>query len=218
MNFTELQDRLKFILNFNDTQTDQDFTNARIKQALNFSYESEINRAQAEGSRRYFRAVREIEWVADELTYTLAYPLDQRGLIRITDITNTDPGYALVFDENGFHGDVFWKDRNTIQWGTQGPNAGKTLRVEFYTRPIAMVEDNDEPELIPPQFRELLLWSAACWLRDIADDDMGTPQSWQRRLDEWRIDFWKYLSRGRPTDDVPAVTNTYPDDGVGLVY
>jgi hypothetical protein len=216
MNYTELQDRLKFVLDFNDTQTDGAFTAARIKQALNMAYEREVNKANEEGSQRYFKGTVEFVWPSAQLTYQLTPPLSKRGLIRITDVTESDPGRRIVFSENGLNGDVFWKDRNTMQWGTQGPGANRTLRAEYFAKPWPMDADDDEPDLIPEQFHELLVWSAAVFLRTVADE--SPPMRWVSERDEFRIDFWKYLSRGRPMSDVPTVSNTYPDSEVGFSY
>jgi len=216
MNFTELQNRLKFVLDFNDTQTDGAFTATRVKQALNLAYEREVFKAEAEGSRRYFKTTTSFTWPAGQLTYALTAPLSQATIIRMSDVTSTDPGYNLVFSEQGFSGDLHWKDRKTIQWGTTGPGSAKTIRVEYYPRPTELVEDEDELEMIPVQFHELLVWSAAVFLRTVADE--RPPQHWVNERDEFRIDFWKFLSQGRPISDTPTITNSHPDSDAGFVY
>lgn len=71
-----------------------------------------------------------------------------------------------------------------------------------------MSSDSDTPELIPAEYHELIVWSAACDLKSIGDE--AAPAEWMQTRNEFRIDLWKYVSRGRPLDDVPQV---YPEQG-----
>lgn len=214
MNFVELQDRLNFVLNSDDSQTHQDFSAVRKKQALNYAGRTETNKAQVEGSRLWFKTTIDISWPASQTTLQLSSTISQRGIIRITDITNTNPGYELVFSENGFSGDVFWLNRTTLQWGTSGPSEAKTLRVEYFPIWSDLAQDDDEPELIPEQHQDLLIWSAAIFLFEVAEQE--APIAWHNIRHELRIDFWKYLSRGRPMSDVPTVRHRM--DEVGFTY
>lgn len=215
MDFGTLRNRLAFVLNFNDGQTDQDFSSDRLKQALNHAYMREVEKAKQEGSRRFFLAQQEISWAAGAVTLVLPVGVKRKQLIRVMDVTNDAIGGQLMFSESGLTGDVFWKDRETLQWGTQGPGAAKTLRVFYYAVPVDLVNDADEPELVPDQFHELLVWSAACWLRTIADE--GAPNSWRAQLEELRYDFWKYISRGRPVDDEQTIRQRDSDLNSELV-
>ena len=216
MNFTELQNRLAFVLNFNDTQTDSEYTTARLKQSLNYAYEREVIKAEEEGSKVWFKSTMKVTWPKSQLLLTPPEPLKQSNLIKIEDITNTNPGVRLSLSADGLAGDIHWADRNTLQWSTVGPSSARSLRFHYYARATEMSEDEDIPELIPPQFHEMIVWSAAIFLRDIADE--SAPGAWQRRLQDWQIDFYKYLSRGRPTSDVVTVDNTYSDGDAGFIY
>ena len=203
MNFDELQDRVGFVLNFNDGQADQDFTAARIKQAINYAYNREIQKAMLEGSRRFFRATQDVTWAASSVTLTLPAGVAKKALIRIADVTSDAIGAQLLFSENGLTGDVFFKDRSTLQWGTSGPSSAKTLRFVYYETPLDMIDDDDEPDIMPEAFHELLVWSAAIWLRTVGDE--SAPTEWRRELMELQIDFYKHVSLGRPQDDEPTV-------------
>ena len=202
MDYVTIKDQLDFYLNNDSTATGADFTAARLKQAINFAYREEVRSAVNEGSRRWYMTTQQLTWPASQLTLALPPGLSQKGLIRIEDVTNADPGAEILFDVTGWRGGIFWKDRNTIQWGSQGPAAAVTLRVLFFAEPTPLDKDGDEPDLIPSAFHDLIALSAAIWLRSVADEP---PASWMRMRQDMRADLYKFLSKGKPMDDVPRV-------------
>lgn len=214
--FLYLQNEVKDLINFNSSQTDQDFTTAQLKKAINRAYVREVNKAKQEGLQKYFHAYTDLTWLSGDVTFTVPDSIRHNALIKVEDVTTSDPGHKIVFDDNGFSGDVFWRDRNTLQWGTAGPSEDKTLRFEFYAEPTDMVSDDDEPDLVPPQHREIIVWSAGVDLRRRADE--GSPQEWLAELHELRITYYKSMSLGKPFQDYPAIKNSYPDAEVGFVY
>lgn len=203
MNFGELQNRLSFILNFNDGQVDEDFNLLRIQQALNYAYNREVQKAMLEGNREYWKACQNLVWPAGQITLALPAIIKKKALISIHDITSNEVGDQLYFDKEGLTGQVFFKDSSTLQWGTQGPGSSVTLRFYYLASPETMMADVDEPELIPDAFHEVIVWSAATWLKAIADDVV--PDSWLQQLYDIRLDFWKYVSLGRPRSAVPQI-------------
>ncbi len=213
MNFVDLQDRLAFVLNFNDGQADQDFSSTRLKQALNFVYAEEVHKAQQEGGRRWFREFTDITWTASSVTYTLPASIDAHEVLRFVDITDTNPGTRLQFSPEGLSGDLHVRDRKTLQWGTSGPASDRTIRVFYYALPVDMVADLDEPELIPDSFREILVWAAAVRLRVIGDEE--APRAWVTQLNTLREDYWKAISRGWPMDEVTTIAQAESDVELG---
>jgi len=203
MDFKTLQDEVSELLNFNSSQTDQDFTTTQIKKAINRAYAREYRKARQEGLRQWFSSVTEITWLSGAVTLSLPGSVKRNQISRIIDVTNSDPGYPLVFDDSGFLGDVHWKDRNTLQWGTEGPGENRTLRVEYMAEPGEMSADEDEPDLIAPDHHELIFYSAAIDLRTRADE--VAPQSWAMERQELRMDFYKDVSRGRPHNTVTVI-------------
>ena len=204
MDFSALITRTKLWLNFNDDQADLDYTEAQIKAGLNMAYSEEVSKAKAEGSQRWFSAVTEHTWSSGEVTYTVPAPLNRIAVRRIMDVTNdAEPGSQVLFSETGAQGEVFWKDRNTLQWGSTGPGQDTTLRFIYVASPEELVNDIDVPELVPDEFHELLPLSAAILLRGMADE--SPPPWWVSKQDDYRLDYWKFVSRGRPLDDIPSV-------------
>ena len=59
MDFKAMQDEVAELLNFNSAQTDQDFTTAQIKKAINRGYAREYRKARQEGVREWFSGYRE---------------------------------------------------------------------------------------------------------------------------------------------------------------
>ena len=60
MNFKELQDEVSELINFNSLQSDQDFSAAQIKNAVNRAYAREYRKARQEGTRSFFFAYRDL--------------------------------------------------------------------------------------------------------------------------------------------------------------
>ena len=199
----ELEDELEDLLNVTPGTSDQDFTSDGLRKALNRANAREVRRAKLESDKNWFKVVEEVTWEADAVTYKLPTTLRSRDIIKVADVTASNPGYDIIFDESGYAGDVFWKDYKTLQWGRTGPGEDKTLQFTYYASAVPMFLESDEPDLIPPEHREILLWSAGIDLRRRADEK--APREWQEALDECRLDLWKTLSRGRPTDYPPIV-------------
>lgn len=204
MNFQELQDRTKFLLNFNDNQVGEDFTATRIKQAINFAYKREVGRAQLEGGSRHFQQLIDKTWSSGETTYTLPADLVRKQILRIQDATDSTVGTPLL-------NTVFFKDRSTLQWGIAGPGSDRTVRFTIVADAEELVADGDIPVLIPEPYQEIIIWAAAIFLRQAADE--GTPQEWRLELSELRMDFIKWLSRGHPLDN-EAPGTTVDDFGI----
>jgi hypothetical protein len=209
MDFKTLQDEVSELLNFNSTQTDQDFTTTQIKKAINRAYAREYRKARQEGLRQWFSSVTEITWLSGAVTLSLPGSVKRNQISRIIDVTNSDPGCQLMVDDNGFLGDVHWKDRSTLQWGSEGPSSNRTLRVEYMAEPEEMSADDDVPELIAPDHHELIFYSAAIDLRTRADE--VSPQSWAMERQELRMDFYKDVSRGRPHSTVTVIRSGNED-------
>lgn len=220
MDFKELQDEVSELLNFNSTQTDQDFTTAQIKRAINRAYRREYNKARHEGSRRYFQAVTEFTWSADQVTLTLPSNIRRAQLISLEDITDNASGTRIVVYDGGdpptgtpawveqnFREDIRWKDRNTLQWGNNGPGSARTLRAAFFPEPESLSEDQDSPDLVGPAHHELIFYSAAIDLRTRADE--AAPNEWMREVMSLRVDFHKDVSRGRPTLDGQTIEHIF---------
>lgn len=222
MNFKELQDEVSELINFNSLQADQDFSATQIKNAINRAYAREYRKARQEGIRSFFFAYRDLTW--DNGSLTMSLPEGMRGaqICKITDVTDdsSGSGYHIVVYDGGdppegspswtsqsFSGAVFWKDRNTLQWGTSGPSEDKTLRFEFMAEPEKMANDDDVPELIPSDHHELIFYSASIDLRTRADE--MAPPSWMSEREELRMDFYKDVSRGRPHTSVTSIDFVY---------
>lgn len=202
MNFLEIQDEVKDLLNFTSGTADQDFTDLQIRRSINRRYAREVAVAQQHGGMTWFHKVQEFTWETSDVTLTLPSELDGANIIMFEDVTDSDPG-------DGLPSGVFWKDNRTLQWGDAGPTSDRTLRLTYMARPLEMASDNDAPELIPAHLRMLLVWSAAIYLKWKAEET--APNDWKSELEEHRLDYWKYISRGRPFLGQGARVNKWPD-------
>jgi len=169
---------------------DQDFTETQVKKAINSRYALECLHGQQQGRRTWFHRVQSFTWAASSTTLVLPPSVSQAGIMTFEDITDRDPGYPLPSL-------VFWLDSRTLQWGDTSPGSARTIRATYFARPVDMVSGSDEPELIPPEYHMLLVWSAAIYLRQKADE--GAPPAWLEQLNEERLNYWKAISRPRPS-------------------
>lgn len=206
MNFGELKDETSELLNFNSGQTDQDFTAAQIGSAVNRAYRREYVRARQEGVKEWFILTTDITWAAAAATVTVASSLQGAQIIKIMDITSGLPGTEMIFSDTADVGDLSWKDRVTLQWGTTGPASQKTLRIIYFPVSEKMTSDSDVPALVSEEHHELIFYSAAIDLRNRADE--MAPQAWLFERESLRQDYWKDISRSRPHSDVVGVAKT----------
>lgn len=200
----DLRSELAFLLSVEEDSADQAFQTTRLNKAVQYAYEHEVRQAKLEGQSRWFKANANLSWPASQVTFVLPQVISKAGIIQIWDITHSDPGIQLSVRDGPYQSEIHWLNHSTLQWGDVGPSEAKTLRVDYMAVAEWLAGDDDEPLLVPPEYHWLLVWSAACFLRTVGDE--SAPQQWERTLAEFRIDYWKYLSRGRPYSDVPAMT------------
>src|SRR5690606_20470680 len=121
-----------------------------------------------------------------------------KSIIAVFDLSQGEPGSSFVVlnrEQDG--GDAWWLNYNTLHWRhITGPDFERTLKFEYEAVAETLSADEDEPLYIPTQFHDLIVISAEHWLRTKADEE--APRSLQQELAEWRTEFWKFLSKGRP--------------------
>jgi len=202
INLTRLRFLLSQKLTFNSAQTDQDFAgpssnrNAILDEYLFEAYTEEVNLAKIEVGYNPFLFRSTLTWSASSQTLMIPRRLLDHQIYRIDDETDSTPGQVLwIGTDGGRTTTVAWRDRDTLQWGTTGPASARTLTAFYSGMANKMTEATQEPDLIPPQYRHLLVWSAAIIGRMEADE--MAPPSWLQRRDELRRQFWLLLSRGQ---------------------
>lgn len=196
MNLTTLRDHVNFILDNNDLQADASFSTARMNDAINWAYQEEMSDAQLEGGMAWFFTTTDVAWPAEQVTLPLPAGIQQENIIEVHNVTDNDPGKPVVIGGPGTSARLHWKDRLTLQWGEDGPTTAQTLRFFYYAVPSTLVEDEDLPELMPPQFHKLIALSAVVFLMEIADRE--APALILRRQRKLQAMLQKYVSRPRP--------------------
>lgn len=204
MNRSELVSKIKFYININDGQTDQDLSDVRLIELLNDKYKELVVRAKQEGLSTHFRKITTDTWTGSEVTYTLPAGIQNQELITIRDITAGSPGYALDVAPMGGNSALSWQTRNVLQWQPSGPASDVDLEIYYTAVAEELLSDEAEPALIPPEHQTLLVWATAIEYRVIADDQV--PRGWQERFMELEANWHKSLSRGKPWDNEPWVS------------
>jgi len=214
MFFNELQDLVGLMLNFTPNQTDADFTTVQVKAALNRAYDREVRAGKLRGHNAYFKSQTTLTWPASTQDMTLNALMKRSQWVRLEDITNSAQASLIEVGSAANEALVYLLDRSTLRWGSEGPFSERTLRLTYLASAEELIEDEDEPQLIPPEYHELLAYSAAIELRAFADEEI--PSAWQKRYLQFQMEFWKLVTKGRPHigGDV-TVINRYPDDTAG---
>ncbi len=210
MIFSELVDLAILIDNANPTQTDARWPRETYKKALNQAYQDELDLGIENGLGVFFRRYVDFTWPASQPNLSAPATLRGRLIEQIADITNNTPGAPLAFSFFGEGGGIYWLDNETLRWENNGPGSARTLRAHYMPAADTLVNDTDIPSLIPTQHHSLLAWSAVAWLRTIATQ--GIPTKMEEKLSEKRGRFWKMMTRGRPTSQVPSIRR---DRGIG---
>lgn len=209
MDLGELKVELQTMLSLTPGRRQQDFTPTILQSALNKSYTREVNLAKNEGLNKYFLATQDITWSSGEVTLAVPKFMQRTGIISILDVTGGGVGSAIQFSDNGFPGGIFWADRKTLQYSTSGPGSDLSLRIRYFVIPEVLQDDGDIPDILPDDYHDLIVWTAAIRLRRIADGK--APVEWGYERDELRMDYHKYISRGRPNSDVPWISPSDTD-------
>lgn len=217
MNRKQLRSELAFLLNFTEGDADQDFAKARLNKLLDRAYNLEVERAKLSAGKDYFKGVSaNFTWTVSTQTLALPSALEGVSIIDVVDITAGEPGTALefAFGYGTSGGDVFWKDKDTLQWtAVGGPGSARTLRAVYEQRAADLQDDETEPDLVPSQFHWLIVWTAAILGRSTADD--MAPGDWRLEQREMRLDFYKHVSKGRPLSNSPRIQSQR--DGSGFL-
>lgn len=196
MQLGDLRTLLSTVLNFNAGQTNQDFSTAQLTQALNLAYNRIVVDAQQHGSKRFFAKTVQFTWPASQVSYNLTDVINFTSLIALRDVTDAQGGVGTPLT-------VWWKEHNKLQWGTTGPASDRTIEVHYYASAETMVGDGESPSLVPPEFHEFIVWDAAIWLREMADEQ--APQAFEKNRMTWEQRYLKHVMLGRPQEDTPRV-------------
>ena len=206
MNRGEMRSDLSFIVNVDEGTANQDFSTSRLNKAIQWCYDEEVRKAKLRGQVRWFKKTAQITWPASQVRLKLPTSLSKRNLVGLWDFTNADPGYPIVVRETSLDGgDCWWFDNDTLQWGTTGPSSAVTVHIEYLEDAEFLASDSNEPDLIPTDYHKMIVWGAAVFLRAVGDE--APPAFWVQQHSELQMDYWKFLSKGRPFTDGPSVQN-----------
>lgn len=209
MNRGQLRQELSFLLNAEENAADQAFNTSRLNKALDQAYEREWERAKLHANLEHAKMYTSYDWPAAQFRLALPDALAHKTIIDIYDITNGEPGSLLTV-----RADYIWADRGTLQWcSTSGPSSALVIRLFYEAVAEPLLNDEAVPVLVPPQFHQLLVWSAGCMLRTGADET--APASWLVERDDLRIDCYKHLSRGKPLSAPPTMGGSMGTSGSG---
>lgn len=215
-NLGQIRGKVSYLVNFNPGQTDQDFRgpaaypNQRLNDAINEAYTEEVILGKQNGSRDFFRSTHSMTWTADAATMPIPAAVKGKDIEAIRDDSSQTPGPIVVLWSGITDGAGLFKvDTDTWGWYPT-PSSERTLTILYVGSAAEMEQDDQEPVLIPQDYRDLLVWSAAIILKLIADEKV--PKSWQERQEQLRWQWWKTLSMGSPHQyPAPSIRHMYGD-------
>jgi hypothetical protein len=214
----ELRDRLSWMIDFNATQTDQDFRgpsskpNKRVDDELNLAYRREVEEAK-KVRELWFLRLHQFTWPASAATLDIPEGLVDKRIFRIRDNTDHAVGPILEIWDQGSNGTGFYiYDNDTWGW-YPAPSSARTLVAEYLADATWMKAATDQPSLIPKRHREMIPLSAAINMHRTAPiTDTATFTSWEAHLAQLRFNWHKEIARGKVAEHPPArIRNAYPD-------
>jgi len=192
-----LQARIADKLDFNSSQADSDFSASQTLNLLNEAYDQEVNKGKTAGSKLYFIQTETFTWTGSAVTYDLTSnsDLDDLDIFGFYDITDDANAPREV--------NPYWRDRDTLVWESRpGPGTDRTIRVLYLAHAEELTLGTQEPLLVPPAHRWLLVWTAAILGREEADE--MAPQSWYSRQSDLRLSWYKEI-QSRPRNIAAGV-------------
>lgn len=192
-------------------QTDQDFNSLNdayyhLDDALTEAYHLEVNEGKVKASSENFKETEQVTWLSGAVTFSFPTFIQPHNILELYDVSDDGLGRLLILGRRSSGQTIFWKRRDLLQWGSEGPTSDVTLEVTYVAIAQTLKTPLQEPELIPYEFRDLLTWSAACILA--AKAEQKPPYEWKEKRDEWRSSWYTAMSRGRPMhQNVPRIRN-----------
>ena len=170
-----------------------------IDDGINEAYKIIILDAAQGVDPDFFKVSDTITWKGSQLSYKLPPGLNRVTEMSILDITGGLPGRQITPTAGyNFSQEVYWTTLDTLNWGNSGPDADAILLITHRAVPQDLVMSDDEPRLLPWEYRDLLHWKAAAvTLMERLGDDV--PQRIDEHITEWTWKFHTALANA-PTD------------------
>lgn len=211
----ELEDFTRLILLPNSRQsTNGTFITSDLTAAVQRAYEREWIKFRAVATKSQCVMSTTFTWPAGEVAFQVPRILQNRRVHSLFDITDNPTGIGLRTV-------VYFEDLTKLmRWpstvGTPGtgPFRDTLFRALFFPNVETLDSPDQSPELIPPDHHQLLGWSAAVELVEIANGDSSAPATWRDRLTDLQTDYWQECK-------VPVLADRariMPDDAVDFFY
>lgn len=214
MNLADFRTRVKWLLNFNQGQANQDFagpandTNFHVDWLLNESGREELRLAKLV-YKAPFKQRHALTWAASTSTLDIPEALREGQVIAVMDETALSPGSVVNFSEEYVGVDGIYR-YSSEKWGWYPtPSSARTLSVLYLAGWVSLVAEAQVPTVIPQDLHGLLCWSAAILGRRVADQE--APAQWLEQQKSMREQWHLLLSKGHPSIQPPTIVNFNPD-------
>ena len=211
-------------LEFDSTEPDQAFGGTaadpfkRIRDWLNEFYTSLVNEVALEAPKEPFEVIHSFTWPSDQQEYELPKEVAWSKSLYLVDTTRGPPGEELFVYNSARSTGIWWKDRRTlVHPNSTGFNEDKTMEWHYLADAEELIDDAQEPILVPYRFRYLLVWGTAVYARSEVDEDV-VPQSWATRVMKLKEDFSLDLCQGRLNFTLPTrIGRQLSSDTAGVI-
>ena len=201
-NYEWLLAKLKWLVYFNDGQANQAFAgpstdaDKHFRDAINEAYREEIEEAQLNTMRAAWHRTHDLIWPNAQVTLELPDILVDKGVVEVRDITEGVDGPLLDIGDHMERHEIWRKDSNILQWGTEGPGQETTMRFTYLAEAEELNQKPQRPKLVPARFIWLIVFSAGILMREVGEDK--APTAWYNKREALRENFHKSISRGWP--------------------
>ena len=160
-----------------------------IDDAINEYYKTTVLDAASGADPDLFKFSEVFTWPGSQLAFRFPPGINRITVMSFLDITAGLPGRQITPSAGyNFSQEVYWSTLDTLTWANTGPDSTVSLLVTHRAVPTDMVNDMEEPRLIPYEYRDMLHWGAtALALTDRLGDDV--PERIDQKIKDWE---WRY--------------------------
>lgn len=193
----ELIDSCKFSLNVNDSQTNDDVSDASWIRLVNNAYQEVWNRLALELAPKG-SVVQYVDktWTAGSFTYTLPAELKSAVIYELWYLDSNSQPYGRV--------DAIFGSRDilTLNYLQSFSPGGFNFRLYFIPDAEKLATASSEPQLIPSRHHQIIEWQTLITIKMLADKEV--PQMWLEKYQNLELSLMKEFS-SRPLANRPNV-------------
>jgi len=184
MTLGEIRAQVKLYLNVNNSQLNDDLSDANYNTFIQNAYKNIWIRLRGTASKSVLLASQDLPWASGAQTVILPTNLQNALIYDLWYLDSGSNPYARL--------NAFFETRNVLRITLSGITiSGFNFRVYFIPEAETLTSDSSTPALIPPSHHEVIVWETLKIIKMLYDKEI--PDSWMRRMDDIEFTLNKEL-------------------------